>query len=105
MGPLAAITTCVGKFARFTGRTSRPEFWWFFAFFVLMTFAFVLLVPPASGREYFFVSEDGGIGRTDNVLPPTALVAVCALMLLLFLTRPSQPGPNKYGPNPLEVTP
>ncbi len=27
------------------------------------------------------------------------------LLLLWWLTRPSEPGPNKYGPNPHEVTP
>ena len=31
---------------------------------------------------------------------------ISAIVLIGFwLTRPSQPGPNRYGPNPLEVTP
>jgi len=31
-----AITTCFGKYANFSGRASRSEFWWFYLFTVLM---------------------------------------------------------------------
>lgn len=36
--PLAAIRTCFTKYADFSGRADRPEFWWFFlAVFVINT--------------------------------------------------------------------
>ncbi|MDJ0858904.1 MAG: DUF805 domain-containing protein [Dinoroseobacter sp.] len=32
-----AIKTCFGKFATFSGRASRSEYWWFFLFLVLLS--------------------------------------------------------------------
>lgn len=34
-----AISTCFSKYATFSGRASRPEFWWFFLFQVLVSIA------------------------------------------------------------------
>lgn len=34
MGPTNAIKTCIDKFIAFSGRASRPEFWWFAALFI-----------------------------------------------------------------------
>ena len=31
-----AISACLSKYAMFSGRASRPEFWWFFLFQVLV---------------------------------------------------------------------
>jgi uncharacterized membrane protein YhaH (DUF805 family) len=53
---------------------------------------------------------------TTNPTEMTGLVAIVAmlsglvlllspLLVLWWLSRPSQPGPNSYGPNPYEVTP
>ena len=35
MGFSAAIKTCFSKYARFSGRARRPEYWWFFVFVVV----------------------------------------------------------------------
>lgn len=44
-------------------------------------------------------------GATLIILIPTMLVLLISpLLVLWWLTRPSQPGPNDYGPNPYEVT-
>lgn len=32
MGPIAAIRTCPRKYATFSGRATRAEFWWFWLF-------------------------------------------------------------------------
>lgn len=34
-----AISTCLSKYATFSGRASRPEFWWFFLFQILASVA------------------------------------------------------------------
>ena len=34
-----AIVTCLSKYATFTGRASRSEFWWFFLFQTLVSVA------------------------------------------------------------------
>ncbi len=36
MGFGAAIQTCMGKYATFSGRASRSEFWWFYLFTIIV---------------------------------------------------------------------
>ena len=38
-----AISTCFSKFADFNGRASRPEYWWFYLFTVLVSWAAMLV--------------------------------------------------------------
>ena len=35
----AAISTCLSKYATFSGRASRSEYWWFYLFITLMSWA------------------------------------------------------------------
>ena len=44
-----AISACLSKYATFSGRASRPEFWWFFLFQVLVTAAAGMLGDVISG--------------------------------------------------------
>lgn len=37
MGMVDAVKTCFRKYADFSGRASRPEYWWFFLFTVIIT--------------------------------------------------------------------
>lgn len=39
------------------------------------------------------------------VVPTVLVLLISPLLVLWWLTRPSQPGSNSYGPNPYEVTP
>lgn len=39
MDPVTSVRTCFQKYAEFNGRASRPEFWWFYLFSVLVLFA------------------------------------------------------------------
>lgn len=48
-----SITACLSKYATFSGRASRSEFWWFYLFTVLMIWA-------ASIVEVVTLGEDGG---------------------------------------------
>ena len=34
-----AIGTCFSKYVTFSGRARRPEYWWFFLFVVIVSFA------------------------------------------------------------------
>ena len=38
-----AIASCLSQYATFTGRASRPEFWWFFLFQILISLAASML--------------------------------------------------------------
>ena len=44
-----AISTCFSKYATFSGRASRPEFWWFFLFQILVSVAASMLGDTVSG--------------------------------------------------------
>ena len=77
----------------------------------------VLLLPSLAaawrrmhdtGRSGLFVLLPILVGGAALVIPNyvVALVLIVSTLLLLFwLTRPSQPGTNDYGPNPHEVSP
>lgn len=112
-----AIATCLKKYATFSGRASRPEYWFFFLFCVLVEIGASIL--------------DNALGLTfaDGYYGPFYAVAVLALLLpqlaagarrlhdagssawwlliylvpcvgwiivIVMLCRPSQEGPNKY---------
>ena len=44
-----AISTCFAKYATFSGRASRPEFWWFFLFQILVSLAASMLGDVVAG--------------------------------------------------------
>lgn len=44
-----AISNCLSKYATFSGRASRSEFWWFFLFQVLISVAASMLSEKLSG--------------------------------------------------------
>jgi len=48
-----SISTCMGKYADFNGRASRPEYWWFFLFNVILTWGALIL---GLGNIAFFVA-------------------------------------------------
>ena len=50
-----AIATCMGKYATFSGRASRSEFWWFQLFVVLMSWGAQIVGATQGGPELAFV--------------------------------------------------
>ena len=159
-----AIRTCFRKYVTFSGRASRPEYWWFALFVFLggvaaaaldaglfgtrgdetgplnLVFSLGTLLPLLAagwrrmhdtGRSGLFLfypllvmigigSFASMTGATAQLNDPSALFSglvglILAVALVVFilspfiviwwLTRPSQPGTNDYGPHPLEVTP
>jgi uncharacterized membrane protein YhaH (DUF805 family) len=109
------------KYAVFSGRARRKEYWYFFLFNLLITI--VLLV--IDGMAGTLIAE-GGIGLLSSiyglaVLIPFFAVAVRrlhdtdrsgwwlliwlipligAIVILVFTVQDSKPGENQYGSNP-----
>jgi uncharacterized membrane protein YhaH (DUF805 family) len=46
-----SIRTCLTKYADFAGNASRPEFWWF-ALFVLLVSAVLTTITPLLGEVF-----------------------------------------------------
>ena len=171
-----AIRTCFRKYATFSGRAPRSEYWWFalFVFLVSLVLSFVdaalfgtgtaevdaspaqpltglfqlaVLIPvlaagwrrmhdtgrpgwyvllpmlAALGGLFFLLVGIGGFGLAERAGADAGILAqfaaifggtgmlvlviaqiVLSLLLLWWLTRPSEPAANRYGPPPLEVT-
>lgn len=109
------------KYATFSGRSQRSEYWYFFLFYLLIVLALGLL-DSALGT---FV-EDEGLGLLSGIfvlamLIPSIAVGVRRLhdigrsgwwmlislvpiigtiVLVVFAVRDSEPGTNAYGANP-----
>jgi uncharacterized membrane protein YhaH (DUF805 family) len=108
------------KYAVFDGRARRKEYWYFFLFSILITFAF-MFIDAATGT----LNPESGFGILSGIytlavfLPSIAvvvrrlhdtnrsgfwlllmLVPVIGLVLLIFLVFDSDPEENEYGPNP-----
>ena len=113
------------KYAVFSGRSRRAEYW-YFVLFNLIVFIVLELIDALLGT-YNFVS---GVGLLSGiyglaVLIPTLAVTVRRLhdidrtgwwilinlipligtiVLLVFAVTDGTPGSNRYGPNPKETT-
>ncbi len=44
-----SVRMCLSKYADFSGRAGRPEYWWFFLFVILVSLATSLVHPVLSG--------------------------------------------------------
>lgn len=168
MGLTQAIKTCLGKYAVFSGRATRPEYWWFVLFAIMvgivlgiidnvifgvdpetgkpsrilnplfqlaiflpvlaagwrrlhdtgrpgwylllpMALSFVTMIIIFTGIAVFSVLERGiddpeALRGPAEFLGATGVLVVLALQLVLtvlmiwWLTRPSEKATNKYGP-------
>jgi uncharacterized membrane protein YhaH (DUF805 family) len=111
------------KFADFSGRARRKEYWMFVLFNLIIS-----IVLTFADRALGLVSRDGGTGLLGGiytlvVLIPGIAVAVRRLhdtgrsgwwmlislipciggiVLLVFMVTDSDAGTNEYGPNPKE---
>lgn len=175
-----AVKTCFSKFFTFSGRASRPEYWFFFLFIVIWNIIAgiidwqfftqvattetetstsvtatssqpvqsivslivffphlavawrrmhdtgrsglyallpILLILGAGAVLFFGIGLASSFQHGGNldilftratlliVIPTLLILFVSPLLVLWWLTRPSQPGANQYGPNPHEVAP
>ena len=106
-----AVKVCFRKYADFSGRAARPEFWWFVLFQVL-----VLLVAGMLGKFVYFVAVAGlflpgiavGARRLHDIdksgwFQLVYLIPIIGILLLIYWFVQPSGGGNQYG-SP-EVTP
>ena len=113
------------KYAVFSGRARRKEYWYFYLFNTIIEVA-LMLVDYMIG----WYSIEGGIGVLSaiyvlGIMIPGIAVSIRrlhdtgrsgwwlliglipfigAIVLLVFMVQDSKQGENKYGPNPKEAT-
>ena len=120
-----ATRTVLSKYATFSGRATRPEFWWWMlSVFIILVISRLIdgaLILPLLGFESF--QPDGGqplsvivslafilpyiavgvrrlhdIGRTGWWLLLGLIPVLGGLVLLYFYVQPSEETENDYGP-------
>ncbi|WP_295988617.1 DUF805 domain-containing protein [uncultured Variovorax sp.] len=104
-----AVKTCLSKYADFSGRASRSEFWWF-----VLAQLVVLIVASLIHRFVYGIAALGlllpalavgarrlhDIGKTGWLLL-LALIPLVNLVLIYFYVQPTQPESNAYGEPPV----
>jgi uncharacterized membrane protein YhaH (DUF805 family) len=114
------------RYAVFSGRASRPEFWYFFLFNIIAALIFGFLAgvvgvllgldtPTTEGLAnlYTLVAllpwlavnarrlHDTGLSGWWILISLVPLLGLIAMLVLC--AQDSQPGPNRFGPNPNDV--
>lgn len=109
------------KYATFSGRSQRSEYWFFFLFYLLIVFVLAMLdvlvgTYSESGELGLFsgafvlamlipslavgVRRLHDIGRTGWWLLIGLVPIIGTIVLLVFAVTDSEPGTNAYGPDP-----
>ena len=107
------------KYATFTGRSRRKEYWYFFLFILLISMA-IGFVEGLAGIDGILTSilaialmvpclavgvrrlQD--IGKSGWWLLIGLVPLIGGLAILFFAVSDSKPGENQYGPNPKVAT-
>lgn len=112
------------KYAVFSGRAQRAEYW-FFALFYLLFFLALSLIDGAAGlfKAELGIGLLGGLFALAMIIPSIAVSVrrlhdtsrsgwwflisliplIGGIVLLVFFCLDSTPGTNAYGPNPKEA--
>jgi len=108
------------KYAVFSGRAPRIEYWTFFLFHLIIQLALAVIEGLAGFARQTDQSVLAGLYSLIIFVPALAVTVrrlhdtgrsgwwsligflpiIGAIGLLVFLVRDSQPGENEYGPNP-----
>ena len=110
-----SIKTCLNKYATFSGRASRSEYWWFYLFFILLYVGLAILSVVVSEIFSFGMilvllglllpSIAASIRRLHDVDKSgwwmlISIVPLFGLILIYFLSAEGSSGDNQFGPAP-----
>jgi uncharacterized membrane protein YhaH (DUF805 family) len=115
-----AVRTCLNKYAGFSGRAQRSEYWYFFLFMVIVNIVasvvdsaifgdmpllylvatLALLVPSiAAGVRRLHDTDKSGWWLLLGFIP-----VVGAIVLIVFFCQRGTIGSNRFGPDPLQAS-
>lgn len=101
-----SVKTCLNKYADFSGRAARPEFWWFVLFWVVVLAvtglisryiygiaALALVIPGlAAGARRLHDTGKSGWLQLIGIIP-----LVGTLIVIYLMAQPGEPAANRYG--------
>lgn len=111
------------NYANFSGRASLSQFWWYWLFTVAVSAVFFILgsiFTNSNGNPSWFISILSGIVNLALFIPGLAVAVrrmhdigkgggwifincipvIGNIWFLILCIQPSQPGPNRFGPEP-----
>ena len=99
-----AISTCFKKYATFSGRASRSEYWFFYLFYAIIYLVGALIGAAVGTAElvYLFIiplwlpTSAAGIRRIHDTGRSGWFILVPIYNIILLVSA-SNPGTNKYG--------
>lgn len=105
-----SIQTCFSKYATFSGRASRSEYWWFCLFNFLVAIILAMLELSTLSTIYTLatflpslavcVRRLHDVGKSGWMYFVAFIPIVGAIWWLVLFCTDSQPGSNEYGENP-----
>ena len=125
MGFVEAVRTCLAKYATFSGRASRSEFWWFALFHALVLVAIAVFATVSAMSDVQRVAQAVGVAGAvvyiALILPMLAATIrrlhdrnrsgwsyfwvlvpfVGGLIVLIWCLQRGVEGDNRFGPDPL----
>ncbi len=118
MNFMDAVRTCLNKYATFSGRARRSEFWWFILFnfaaqiaasivdgiiaaiIGFSALAFLVMLALFIPGLAVSVRRLHDTGRSGWWLLLGLIPVVGIVVLIVWYATEGQPGPNQYGENP-----
>ena len=134
MGPFESIVSFYNRYFDFDGRSSRSEFWWVQLFFVVVLTVIFIFFTNTNSIEAIENNNINGSGMllimAAFIFAITGLIPMIALsvrrfhdqnksgwfyllnfipyiggiILLVFMCLRGTDGPNRFGPNPLNLS-
>ena len=121
MSFMEAVKSVFSKYATFSGRARRSEYWYFALFNFIISLVLSILFN-VSGLKFFQILSSlwslavlipglaVGVRRLHDINKPgpwilIALVPIVGwILLIVWYCKDSDPGENDYGPNPKEAS-
>ncbi|MBR4040066.1 MAG: DUF805 domain-containing protein [Clostridia bacterium] len=112
MSFMEAVTTCFAKYADFSGRARRSEYWYFTLFNFAVSFVLSLILGEGNfiSSIYALATLVPGlavcwrrlhdIGKAGGWYFIAFVPVVGWILAIIWYCRDSEPGTNAYGPNP-----
>jgi uncharacterized membrane protein YhaH (DUF805 family) len=101
-----AISTCLSKYATFSGRASRSEYWWFWLFCIILYYGGIFLDMLLLGRPLVFTlltswpfllpQISAGVRRCHDS-GHSGWWVICPLVNFIMMLLPSKDIDNEYG--------
>lgn len=114
MNMMQAVSACFSKYATFSGRARRAEYWWFTLFNVIVNLVVGLAGEIAIGFWMLatllpsisvMVRRLHDIGRSGWWAWILVIPLIGGIVMLVWQVTKGDSGPNAYGDDPLDAAP